>query len=144
MLIRIIKHFPFSHHCKYSIYGTIQLQKQCLNIQLLVLINHFQSSTNSLCDLASIIFKNIYFENEGFKYHQKDVLLLGPSSLLHILICLWQGKKKEFFKTVSLNYSCAHNTLMTILFCIWTQGSQKLSGILNCINSLHPTIKLEI
>ena len=61
-------------------------------------------SSNSLRDLASVILKNNYFENEELKYHQKKVLLLGPSSLLHILTCLWQDyNKTEFFKTVSLN-----------------------------------------
>ena len=60
-------------------------------------------SSNGLCDLASFILKSNYFENEELKYHQKEVLLLGPSSLLHILTCLWQGYKTEFFKTVSLN-----------------------------------------
>ena len=57
-------------------------------------------SSNSLCDLASFILKNNYFENEELR---KEVLLLGPSSLLHILTCLWQGYKTEFLKTVSLN-----------------------------------------
>ena len=27
--------------------------------------------SNSLCDLASIVFKNNYFENWELKYHQK-------------------------------------------------------------------------
>ena len=27
------------------------------------------------------------------------------------------------------------------IFCIWTQGSQNLNELFNCINSLHPTIK---
>ena len=42
--------------------------------------------SNSLCNLASIILKNNYFESGELKYHQKKkVLLLGPSLLLHIL-----------------------------------------------------------
>ena len=44
--------------------------------------------SNSICDLAHIILKNNYFENGYLKYHQKEVLLFGPSSLLHILTCL--------------------------------------------------------
>ena len=27
------------------------------------------------------------------------------------------------------------------IFCIWTQSSQNLNELFNCINSLHPTIK---
>ena len=45
-------------------------------------------SSNSLCDLASFILNQV---------------ILGPSLLLHILTCLWQGYETEFFKTVSLN-----------------------------------------
>ena len=60
-------------------------------------------SCNSLCDLASFILKNNYFENEELKYHQKKFLLLGPCLLLHTLTSLWQDYKTEFFKTMSLN-----------------------------------------
>ena len=34
-------------------------------------------SSNSLCDLASIILKNNYFENEELKYHQKRGFAIG-------------------------------------------------------------------
>ena len=27
------------------------------------------------------------------------------------------------------------------IFCTWTQGSQKLNCLFNCINSMHPTVK---
>ena len=60
-------------------------------------------SSDSLCDLANYILKNNQFENEELKYHQKEVLLLEPSSILHIITCLWQGYKTEFLKTVSVN-----------------------------------------
>ena len=30
------------------------------------------------------------------------------------------------------------------IFCIWTQASQNLSELFNCINSLHPTIKFTL
>ena len=30
------------------------------------------------------------------------------------------------------------------IFCLWTQGSPNLNELLNCINSLHPTIKFTI
>ena len=36
-------------------------------------------SSNSLCDLASIILKNNYFENEELKYHQKRGFVIGTS-----------------------------------------------------------------
>ena len=34
-------------------------------------------SSNSLCDLASFILKNNYFENEELKYHQKRGFAIG-------------------------------------------------------------------
>ena len=34
-------------------------------------------SSNSLCDLASIIWKNNYFENEKLKYHQNRGFAMG-------------------------------------------------------------------
>ena len=45
-------------------------------------------SSNYLCDLANIISKNNYFENEELSTIKKELLLLGPCSLLHILNCL--------------------------------------------------------
>ena len=36
-------------------------------------------SSNSLCDLASIILKNNYFENEELKYHQKRGFVIGTN-----------------------------------------------------------------
>ena len=41
---------------------------------------------------------------------------------------------------MSLNLSCGYDILMRF-FDIWTQGSQKLKEVFNCINSLHPIIK---
>ena len=35
------------------------------------------TSSNSLCDLASFILKNNYFENEELKYHQKRGFAIG-------------------------------------------------------------------
>ena len=52
-------------------------------------------SSSSLCDFASIILKNNYFRNDELKSHQKEVLLLGPSWLVHILTCLCQGFSKQ-------------------------------------------------
>ena len=34
-------------------------------------------SVNSLCDIARIILKNNYFEDEDLKYHQKRGLAIG-------------------------------------------------------------------
>ena len=39
--------------------------------------SHKSISSNSPCDLASIILKNNYFENEELKYHQKRGAAIG-------------------------------------------------------------------
>ena len=84
---------------QYLTCGRIEIIRECLETR-----SDKPISSNSLCDLASFILKNNYFENEELKYHQKKkVLLLGPSSLLHTLACLWKGYKTELFKTVNLN-----------------------------------------
>ena len=57
-----------------------------------------QISSNSLCDVSSIILKNNSFDNEELKYHQKRGFAIGT--------------KREFFKTVSLNLSCGYDTLV--------------------------------
>ena len=38
--------------------------------------------SNSLCDLASFILKNNYFENEEIKYHQKKGFAIGTKFAL--------------------------------------------------------------
>ena len=102
-----------------------QVQKQFEDIQKLV--------------LANIILKKNYFEKKELECHQKKVLLLGPSSLLQILTFLWQGYKREFSETVFL---CSQ--YLDEIFCIETLGSQKLNGLFNCMNSMHPAIKFTI
>ena len=32
-------------------------------------------------------------------------------------------------------------TILDEIFCVWTQGPQKLNELFNCINNLHATIK---
>ena len=87
-------------------------------------------SSNSLCDLASIILKNNYFENEELKVSSKKSF------------CYWdQGLQKRIFQNSEFEPFLWLRYLDEI-FCTWTQGSQKLKELFNCINSLHPTIKL--
>ena len=50
-------------------------------------------SSNSLCDLASFILKNNYFENEELKYHRKRGFAIGnkfvPPYSDYYLIIIW-------------------------------------------------------
>ena len=46
-------------------------------------------SSNSPCDLVSIILKNNYFENEELKHHQKRAFAIGtklPSPYSHLFM----------------------------------------------------------
>ena len=60
-------------------------------------------SSNSLCDLASIILKNNYFENEELKYHQKRC----PCS--HLFMA---GLEKRNFQ--NSEFKCGYDTLMRV------------------------------
>ena len=99
---------------QYSTLGSIETMREYLETRSVKSI-----SSKSLCNLATIFLKSKYFENKELKYHQnhqKEVLLLRPSSFLHLLICLWQGYKREFFKTVSSNLSSGYDILKRFFY----------------------------
>ena len=96
--------------------------------------------SNSLCDFATIILKNEYFENGELKYHQKRDFFVGskfasPYSNLFMAelgkIIFQNSEVKPF---LWLRY-------LDEIFYIWTQGFQKLNKLFNCVNSLNPTVK---
>ena len=83
----------------------IETMRQCVNIQKLVLIN-----------LASIILKNDYFEKGQLEHHQKIGFAVGTEFAPPYSNLFMTGlEKKRFFKTASLNLSCAYDTLMRFL-----------------------------
>ena len=96
--------------------------------------------SNSLCDFATIILKNEYFENGELKYHQKRDFFVGskfasPYSNLFMAelgkIIFQNSEVKPF---LWLRY-------LDEIFYIWTQGFQILNKLFNCVNSLNPTVK---
>ena len=96
--------------------------------------------SNSLCEFATIILKNEYFENGELKYHQKRDFFVGskfasPYSNLFMAelgkIIFQNSEVKPF---LWLRY-------LDEIFYIWTQGFQKLNKLFNCVNSLNPTVK---
>ena len=96
--------------------------------------------SNSLCDFATIILKNEYFENGELKYHQKRDFFVGSkfSSPYSNLFMAELGKiifqNSEVKPFLWLRY-------LDEIFYIWTQGFQKLNKLFNCVNSLNPTVK---
>ena len=70
-------------------------------------------STNSLCDLASIILKNNYFQHRELKYHKKIVTAIG-NKFAPLYSSLFMARfEKRIFQTVSLNILCVYDTLMS-------------------------------
>ena len=81
-------------------------------------------SSDSLCNLASIILNNNYVENEKLKYHQKRGFTIGTKFTPPYSNFLWQWVWT--FSVVSISW-------WDFLYIdLW---------ILNCIKNLHPTIK---
>ena len=65
--------------------------------------------SSKLCDLASIILKNNYFENGQLEHHQKRVFAIGTRTKFappysNIFMA---GLENTTFQTVSLNLSYA-------------------------------------
>ena len=84
-------------------------------------------SSNSLCDLSSIIFKNNYFETgTKFAFPYSNLFMTGLEKIL--------SQNSEFEPFLWLRY-------LDEIFCIWTQGFHELKEFSNCISSLHTTIK---
>ena len=56
------------------------------------------TSSNSPCDLASIILKNNYFENEELKYHQKRGTAIGTKFAAPYSNLLMASLEKRIFQ----------------------------------------------
>ena len=102
---------------------------------------HFDKSilSNSLCDLASIILKNNYFENQELKYLQKRGFVIATKFAPPHSSLFMTELEKRIFQNSQFNPFLWLRYLDEI-FGIWTQCSQKLNKLFNCINSLHPTV----
>ena len=120
---------------QYSTWESIETMREYLEI-----CSDKSILSNSLCDFATIILKNEYFENGELKYHQKRDFFVGskfasPYSNLFMAelgkIIFQNSEVKPF---LWLRY-------LDEIFYIWTQGFQKLNKLFNCVNSLNPTVK---
>ena len=60
-------------------------------------------SSKSLCDLASIILKSNYFEDEELKYHQKRGFAIETKFATPCCHLFMAGLEKRNFQNVSLN-----------------------------------------
>ena len=69
-------------------------------------------SSNSLCDLASIILKNNYFENEQLKYHQKRCFVIETNFATPCSHLFMAGLEKRNFQ--NSEFKCGYDTLMRV------------------------------
>ena len=89
---------------------------------------------------CSIILKNNYFENGELKCHEKRGFTIGTKFSPPYSNLFMTGLEKIIFQNSEFKPFLWLRYLDDI-FGIWTQGSQKLNELCNCINSLHQTIK---
>ena len=69
-------------------------------------------SSTSPCDLASIILKNIYIENEESKYHQKRGFLFGTKFATPYSNLFMAGLENILFQ--NSEFKCGYDTLMRV------------------------------
>ena len=79
-------------------------------------------SSNSLCDLANIILKNNYFENEEWKYQQKRSFAIGTKFVPPYSNLFMAGLEKIIFQNSEFEPFMWLRYLDEIFY-IWTQGS---------------------
>ena len=82
---------------------------------------------NSLCNLASMVLKNNYFESGSLKYNQKRVFPIGTKFTSPYSNLFMTGLEKRIFQNSEFN----HFLWLRYFdenFDIWTQGSQKVKG----------------
>ena len=97
-------------------------------------------STKSLCDLASIVLKENYFELSSKIYHQKLGTAIGTKFAPPYANLFMAGLEKRIFEN-----SGYHPYLWLIfldnIICIWTDDIEKLQEFFELLNAFHPTIK---
>ena len=97
-------------------------------------------STKSSCDLATIILKNTFFEISEDAYHQLLGTAIGIKSAPTYANLFMAGFEKKIFENTNFKPLLWLQYLDNI-FCIWTEGLERLQEFFQYINSFHPTIK---
>ena len=97
-------------------------------------------STKSLCDLASIVLKENYFELSSKIYHQKLGTAIGTKFAPPYANLFMVGLEKLVFEN-SGYHPYLRLRFLDDIFCIWTDGLKKLQEFFKFLNVFHPTIK---
>ena len=96
-------------------------------------------STNSLCNLGSIVLKN-YFELSSKIYHQKLGTAIGTKFAPPYANLFMAVLEKRIFEN-SGYHPYLWLRFLDDIFCIWTDGLEKLKEFFKFLNAFHPTIK---
>ena len=97
-------------------------------------------STNSLCDLPSIILTENYFELGKDMYHQKLRAAIGTKFAPPYANLFLAGRENKIFSDKNVQPVLWLRYLDDI-FCIWTDGLEKLNEFFSYLNAYQPTIK---
>ena len=96
-------------------------------------------SPESLCQLAEIILKHNYFENGKELYLQLLETAIVTNFAPNYANLFMAGTEDKVFQQ-SLTKPYLWLTYLDI-FCIWTEGVEKLHEFYAFLNSFHPTMK---
>ena len=97
-------------------------------------------STKILCDLASIVLKENCFELSNQIYHQELETAIGTKFVPLYANLFMAGLEKRI-----LEYSGYHPYFrlgfLDSIFCIWTDGLEKLQKFFKFLNAFHPRFR---
>ena len=100
-------------------------------------------STKSLCDLATIILKNKFFEIGEKVYHQLLGAAIGTKFAPTYANLFMAGLEKKIFENTNFKPLLWLRYLDDI-FCIWTEGFERLQEFYQYLNLFHQTIKFTV
>ena len=97
-------------------------------------------STKRLCRLAKIVLKENYFELGDEIFHQVLGTAIGTEFAPNYACIFMAGLERKLFANNKFNPFLWLRFLDDI-FCIWTDGEEKLNEFFEYLNEFHPTIK---
>ena len=96
-----------------------------------------------LCRLAKIILKNNYFELGSHMYHQLLGIEIGTKFTPNYTNIFMAALEENLFKELKFK---AYIWLLYLddIFCIWTEGLEKLKEFLNFLDEFYPSLKFNM
>ena len=103
-------------------------------------LEHLQVITDSLCKLAEIVLKDNYFQLGDRSFRQKLGTAIGTIFAPTYANIFMAGLEEKIFEARNFTPFLWLRFLDDI-FCIWTQGENKLNDFFLFLNNFHKTIK---